>query len=120
MERGALLLLIFVTIFFNIFSKVLSKYIGFIIVFTFFWSVSLFRFSYKNSIVTDPLVERNCSIVLPCSIYEMLQQKKITFFTKEFFFTKGNLFPSQGFAYFFMKTVVFCGGKVVTLIVVGT
>ena len=49
----------------------------------------------------------------------MLQQKKITFFTKEFFFTKGNLFPSQGFAYFFMKTVAFCGGKVITLIVVG-
>ena len=77
------------------------------VIIVFFWSVSIF----KNSKVTDPLVERNCSIVLPCSIYEMLQQKKITFFTKEFFFTKGNLFPSQGFAYFFMKTVAFCGGK---------
>ena len=82
----------FVTIFLHIFKS-------FVIVF--FWSGSIFHYSYKNSIVTDPLVERNCSIALPFSVYEMLQQKNYLFY-KRIFLYKGNLFPSQGFAYFFM------------------
>ena len=49
----------------------------------------------------------------------MLKQK-ITFFTKEFFFTKETYFhPKVLLTYFVMKTVAFCGGKVITLIVVG-
>ena len=56
---------------------------------------------WKWYIVTDPLVERNCSIALPFSVYEMLQQKNYLFY-KRIFLYKGNLFPSQGFAYFFM------------------